>query len=185
MVETRFQHHASRVLYKKLSTGLPGGVMAKFTHSTSVAEGLQVRIPLVDLAPLSKPCCGGIPHTKQRMIGGNDSSATIFLKQKEEDWQLMLAHSQSSSPKKKTSLVTTCNWIITEKETEAQTGEKMYPRAYSQIPPYQGPTTTLCLIDNYETQVFKRLTQHYSGFGSQPFLESGLLSHALATLSIT
>ena len=28
------------------------------------------------------------------------SSATVFLKQKEEAWQQMLAHDQSSSPKK-------------------------------------------------------------------------------------
>ena len=28
------------------------------------------------------PCCGGDPHTKQKKIGTNVSSRTIFLKQK-------------------------------------------------------------------------------------------------------
>ena len=51
--------------------------------------------------PLTKPCFGGIPHTKQRRIGRDVSSAAIFLKQKEEDWQQMLAQGQSSSPKNK------------------------------------------------------------------------------------
>ena len=41
----------------------------------------------------------GIPHAKQRKIATDVSSATIFLKQK-EDWQYMLAQGQSSSPEK-------------------------------------------------------------------------------------
>ena len=36
--------------------------MVKFVHSTSAAQGSQVRIPGVDLALLIKPCCGGVPH---------------------------------------------------------------------------------------------------------------------------
>ena len=51
--------------------------------------------------PLIKPCWGGIPHTEQRKTDTNVSSGTIFLKQKEEDWQQMLAQGQSSSQKKK------------------------------------------------------------------------------------
>ena len=31
---------------------------------------------------LIKPCCGGIPHTKQRNIGSDVSSVTIFLTKK-------------------------------------------------------------------------------------------------------
>ena len=44
--------------------GWPDGVVGKFTRSALAAQGLQVRIPGVDLAPLIKPCCGGIPHRK-------------------------------------------------------------------------------------------------------------------------
>ena len=46
------------------------------------------------------PCCSGDPHTKWRKTGTDVSSGTIFLKQKEEDWQQMLAQGESSSPKK-------------------------------------------------------------------------------------
>ena len=42
--------------------GQPGGVVVKFACSALAARGLQVWIPWVDLAPLVKPCCGGIPH---------------------------------------------------------------------------------------------------------------------------
>ena len=67
--------------------GWPGGIVVKFTHFALVAHGLQVWILGTDLAPLIKPCCGGIPHKIK--IGTDLSSATIFLKQKEEDWQWM------------------------------------------------------------------------------------------------
>ena len=36
--------------------------------------------------PLIKPHCGGVPHAKQRRIGPDVRSVTVFLKQKEEDW---------------------------------------------------------------------------------------------------
>ena len=39
-----------------------GGVVFKFAHSTSAAQGLQVRIPGVDPALLIKPCSGSVPH---------------------------------------------------------------------------------------------------------------------------
>ena len=38
------------------------GIVVRFMHSASLAQGSQVRIPGVDLAPLVKPHCGGIPH---------------------------------------------------------------------------------------------------------------------------
>ena len=44
---------------KKVSKGQPGGVVVKFTCHTSVAQGSQVPIPGMDLAPL-KPSCGSI-----------------------------------------------------------------------------------------------------------------------------
>ena len=66
--------------------------------------------------PLIKPCCGSNPHTKQRKIGTDISSLTIFLKQKEEDWQQMLAQSQSYSPKEKRKNKT--NTKNSEKERE-------------------------------------------------------------------
>ena len=46
------------------------GVVVKFTCSTLVAWGSQVRIPDAVLHTFIKPCCGGVPHTKeQRKIG--------------------------------------------------------------------------------------------------------------------
>ena len=45
--------------------------------------------------------------SKKRKIGTDVSSGTIFLKQKEEDWQQMLAQGQSSSPK---TTYQTANW---------------------------------------------------------------------------
>ena len=42
--------------------GWPGGVVVRFVHSALVAQGLQVRIPGVDLVLLVKPRCGSIPH---------------------------------------------------------------------------------------------------------------------------
>ena len=47
------------------------------------------------------PCCGSIPHTNQRKIGTDVAPGTIFLRQKQEDWQWMLVQGQSSSPKKR------------------------------------------------------------------------------------
>ena len=44
--------------------GLPGGAAAKFTPSTSVAQGSLVQILGVDMAPLVKPCCGRGPTYK-------------------------------------------------------------------------------------------------------------------------
>ena len=70
--------------------------MVKFTRSVSAARALQVQILGTDLVPLVKPHCGGIPH-KIDKIGTDGGSVTIFLKQKEEDWQQMLAQGQSSS----------------------------------------------------------------------------------------
>ena len=40
----------------------PGGIVVKFENFASVAQGSQVQIPGMDLAPLIKPCCDGIPH---------------------------------------------------------------------------------------------------------------------------
>ena len=74
--------------------------MVKYMHFTLAAWSLQVWIPSVDLPPLIRPCCGRIPH-KIEEDGIDVSSVTIFLKQKEEDWQQMVAQGQSSSPKKK------------------------------------------------------------------------------------
>ena len=44
------------------SMGRPGGTVARFACSALVAQGSQVQISGVDVAPLVKPCCGGIPH---------------------------------------------------------------------------------------------------------------------------
>ena len=42
--------------------GQPSGIVVKFVHSGSAAQGSWVQIPGMDLTPLIKPCCGGIPH---------------------------------------------------------------------------------------------------------------------------
>ena len=46
----------------------PGGIVVKFAHSAAVACGLQVQVLDVDLS-LINPCCGDVPHTKQRKTG--------------------------------------------------------------------------------------------------------------------
>ena len=51
-------------LKKQESGGRPGGVVIKFACSALAAQGLWVQIPEVDLHTLTKPCCGGVPHTK-------------------------------------------------------------------------------------------------------------------------
>ena len=83
----------------------PGGVVVKFTCSALVASGLWVWIADTTHTPLIKPCCGSIPHIIQRKIATEVRSATVFLKQKEEDWQQMLAQGESSSPKKEKVLI--------------------------------------------------------------------------------
>ena len=70
-------------------------------HSASVARGSRVWILGVDLCTAHQACCGSVPYTTQRRIATDVSSATIFLKQKEEDWQQMLVQSESSSLEKK------------------------------------------------------------------------------------
>ena len=75
--------------------GQPGGAAVKFARSTSVAWGSQVWIMGTGLALLVRPCCDDIPHKIEEDT--DVSSATIFLKQKEEDGQQMLAQGQSSS----------------------------------------------------------------------------------------
>ena len=53
-------------------------------HLALVAWGLQVWIPGMDWYTTHQPCCGGVPHTKYRKIGMDDSSATVFLTKKKE-----------------------------------------------------------------------------------------------------
>ena len=66
--------------------GLSNGIIVEFVHSTSAAQSSQVQIPGMDLH--IGPCCGGIPQTKKNR--GRLAQ--------------MLAHGQSSSPKKKMKL---------------------------------------------------------------------------------
>ena len=83
----------------KTSMGGPSsGIIVKFVQSALAVQRLQVQILGADLAPLVKPHCSSIPH-KIEEDGHGFSSGTVFLKQKEEDWQQMLVHDQSSSPK--------------------------------------------------------------------------------------
>ena len=48
-------------LLKLRNRGRPGGTVVEFVHSALATWALRVHIPGVDLAPLDKPCCGGIP----------------------------------------------------------------------------------------------------------------------------
>ena len=82
--------------------GQPGGVMVKFVHSVVVAQGSRVQIPGIDLHAAPQAMLWQHPKYKIEEDGTDVSSATIFLKQKEEDWQqMLLAQGQSSSPKNK------------------------------------------------------------------------------------
>ena len=71
---------------KMFSGGWPGGIVVKFAHSASVAWGLWVWISGTDLAPLVSHAVAA-SHIKQRKIGTDVSLVTVFLKQKEKDWQ--------------------------------------------------------------------------------------------------
>ena len=101
---------------------------SKMIRSRPVAQWLSSRPLLQQLAfvgPDTQPgpmhCssshCGCIPHAKQRKIGIDVSSATIFLKQKEKDWQQMLAQGQSSSHTQKV--------IKEQKMSQTHTKQKM------------------------------------------------------------
>ena len=46
------------------SWGLPSDTAVKCTRSTLAAQGLLVRIPGADMAPLVTPCCGRHPTYK-------------------------------------------------------------------------------------------------------------------------
>ena len=83
--------------------GGPGGIMVRLASSGSAAQWRRFMgsNPAWTYALLIKPCCGRVPHKKQRKLGTDVSSGTMFLKQKEEVWQQKLAQGQSFSPKKK------------------------------------------------------------------------------------
>ena len=69
--------------------------MVKFTHSTSVAWGLWVQIPGADLHTPHQAMLWRHPTYKIEETDTNVSSGTVFLKQKEENWQQILAQGQS------------------------------------------------------------------------------------------
>ena len=85
----------------KTCWGLAGGVVVGFVCSTLMAKGSRVRIPGIDLHTAHQAMQWQHPMCKIEDDCTDVSSATVFLKQKEEDWQKMLAQGQPSSPKKK------------------------------------------------------------------------------------
>ena len=56
------QPHKALKAVLRMCWGRPGGVVVKFTHTASVAQGSQGWILGVDLALLIKPSCGSITH---------------------------------------------------------------------------------------------------------------------------
>ena len=75
--------------------------MVKFGMLHFGSLGSWVQIPGADLHHSISQALAATHIQKQRKIGIDVTSGPIFLKQKEEDWQWMLAQGQSSSPKKK------------------------------------------------------------------------------------
>ena len=71
--------------------GQPGCAVVKGAHFTSVARGLPVQIPSVDMAPIDKPCCGRHPTYKVEEDGHGCYFRASLPQQKEEDWPQMLA----------------------------------------------------------------------------------------------
>ena len=67
---------------KSAHRGRPSGAVVKFAHSALAAQGSLVWVPGTDLAPLTKPYCGGIPHIKQRKMGTDVSSGPFSLSKK-------------------------------------------------------------------------------------------------------
>ena len=101
-------------LQKHILWGWPGGVVVKFTHSASVAQGLQVHILGADLHDIHQATLWQCPTYKVEKTGTDVSSVTIFLKQKEGDWQQMFAQGQSFSPKnkkQKTYFIRVSTWV--------------------------------------------------------------------------
>ena len=69
---------------KKQMQSRPGGTVVEFPCCASMAQDWQVQIPVRDLAPLIKPHCGGIPHTKRGRLAMDVSSGPIFLTHKKQ-----------------------------------------------------------------------------------------------------
>ena len=71
--------------------GQPRSAAVKCACSASAAQGSQVRIRGVDMAPLGKPCCGRRPTYKVEEDEHGCYRRGRLPQQKEEDWQQMLA----------------------------------------------------------------------------------------------
>ena len=79
----------------------PSGVVVKFVLSASAPRGITGSDPRCRPSTACPATLWQASHIKQKKIGTDVSSVTIFLKQKEEDWQQMLVQGQPSSHQKK------------------------------------------------------------------------------------
>ena len=68
-------------------------------HSASATPVCRFRSQVQTYTTCRRPCCGSVRRTKYGKMGTDVSLGPLFLKQKEEDWQQVLAQGQSSSSK--------------------------------------------------------------------------------------
>ena len=75
--------NSDEMWYVKIVWGQPGGIVLRFTHSTSAAQGSQVQIPGADLHTAHQAMLWRHPtYKKWRNTGTDVSSGPIFLSKK-------------------------------------------------------------------------------------------------------
>ena len=95
----------------RMSRGRPGGRVVKLVSSASAAQGSPAQILGTDMAPLIRPCWGGLPHaTTRRTYNWKIQLCTGGIwgekSEKKIDWQQMLAQGQSLKKMSSNKLIT-------------------------------------------------------------------------------